>query len=320
MTYSSLTNGIQLTSDSSPRPGGIDRFIIHHAATTSLSAILELFQPGGRTVSANYAMGSDGTLILAVDEDRRAWTSSSAYWDGRAVTIEVANSYAGDPWPVSDASFDNLARLIADVSIRYGFPINDDTVLTHQELYTRYGDSYPTACPGDLQRRKGELLALANHYRSGGAPAGGNTTPIEDKDMSMERLSRDGLLSFVDEFGADSVGNYVTADMGNDEVVGGLNATFGNYKDLGARTHDVVAAIAQRRWDTKKAEIVGGVLTALKPLLEAIKSPEIPVAVLDDALDRALDGISVKAEIDEATKQSLADYVVNEQANRLSNQ
>lgn len=167
MTNSPLTNSVYLTSDSSPRARGIDRFIIHHAATTSLAAILYLFQPGGRQVSANYALGSDGSLVLTVDEDRRAWTSGSAEWDGRSVTIEVANSYAGDPWPVSDAAFDKLARLIADVATRYGFPINDDTVLTHQELYIRYGDSYITACPGDMQRRKAELLELARNYQNG---------------------------------------------------------------------------------------------------------------------------------------------------------
>jgi hypothetical protein len=169
---------VQITSDSSPRGRNVDRFIVHHAATTSLAAILALFQPGGRTVSANYALGNDGTLILAVDEDRRAWTSSSAEWDGRAVTIEVANSVAGGSWPVSDATFDKLARLIADVAKRYGFPINDDTCLTHQELWLRYGDSYATACPGDLQRRKGELLAKANYYRAFGSTAGGGTSPV----------------------------------------------------------------------------------------------------------------------------------------------
>lgn len=166
MTFSPLTNGIQLTADSSKRTAKIDRFIVHHAATTSLAAILSLFQPGGRTVSANYALGNDGTLIGAVDEDRRAWTSSSATWDGRAVTIEVANSVAGGSWPVSDATFHKLARLIADVATRYGFPIDDNHVLTHQELYIRYGASYATSCPGDLQRRKPELLALARHYQA----------------------------------------------------------------------------------------------------------------------------------------------------------
>lgn len=185
MTHSLLTNGIQLTSDNDSRNGRkVDRFIVHHAATTSLSAILELFQPGGREVSANYALGSDGTLILAVDEDRSAWTSASWY-DDRAITIEVANSQAGGSWPVSDAAFDKLARLIADVSIRYGFPVNDDTVLTHQELYIRFGESYPTACPGDLQRRKAELLTRANTYRNT-APANYPTaTPIRTDDDEM---------------------------------------------------------------------------------------------------------------------------------------
>lgn len=186
MTHSPLTNGVQLTADSSPRSARIDRFIVHHAATTSLAAILSLFQPGGRTVSANYALGNDGTLILAVDEDRRAWTSSSAFWDGRAVTIEVANSVAGGSYPVSDATFHKLARLIADVATRYGFPINDDTVLTHQELYIRYQASYATACPGDLQRRKPELLALARHYQ---APAFTPTAPTTPKGTEMSNIT-----------------------------------------------------------------------------------------------------------------------------------
>lgn len=168
MTHSPLIDGVALTSDSDSRNGRkVSRFIVHHAATTSLSALLADFAPGGREVSANYALGPNGELILTVDEDRSAWTSAS-WFDDIAVTIEVCNSQAGGTWPFSDKTFDKLARLIADVSLRYGFPINDDTVLTHQELWIRYGESYPTACPGDLQRRKPELLDLANKYRSGG--------------------------------------------------------------------------------------------------------------------------------------------------------
>jgi hypothetical protein len=185
MTHSPLTNGVQITSDSSPRTSRVDRFIVHHAATTSLATILGLFQPGGRTVSANYALGNDGTLILAVDEDRRAWTSSSATWDGRAVTIEVANSVAGGAYPVSDATFDKLARLIADVATRYGFPINDETVLTHQELWIRYRASYATSCPGDLQRRKAELLGKANYYRAFGSTPSAPTKPALPKGNTM---------------------------------------------------------------------------------------------------------------------------------------
>lgn len=167
MTHSPLANGIQLTSDHDSRNGQRVRyFIVHHAATTSLAAILSLFAPGGREVSANYALGSDGTLVLAVDEDFSAWTSASWY-DDAAITIEVANSVAGGSWPVSDAAFEKLAALIADVATRYGFPITDDTVLTHQELYRRFGESYATACPGDLQRRKAELISRARTIQAG---------------------------------------------------------------------------------------------------------------------------------------------------------
>lgn len=175
MTHSGIATGIQITSDSGSRNHKIDRFIVHHAAGTSLPVILGLFAPGGKKVSANYAL-KDNTLILAVDEDRRAFTSASAEWDGRAVTIEVANSSAGGSWPVSEASFHTLARLIADVANRYGFVINDDTILTHQEIWKRYKRGYATACPGDLQRRKAELINLARSY-SGQAPVPGKVTP-----------------------------------------------------------------------------------------------------------------------------------------------
>lgn len=180
MGFSPLTSYTQITSESQPRTRDVDCFIIHHAATTSLSAILALFAPGGRTVSGNYAL-KDRTLVGTVDENRRAWTSASS-WDDRAVTIEVANSRAGDPWPVSDESFDTLARLIADVASRHGFPIDNDHVLTHQELYSRFGESYATACPGDLQRRKPELLALARRYQQTGTPAG---TIRDEDDMPL---------------------------------------------------------------------------------------------------------------------------------------
>ena len=199
MVHSPLTNGVRLTSDSSSRNGvKVDRFILHHAATTSLAAILSLFQPGGRTVSANYALGNDGTLILTVDETRRAWTSSSAQWDGRAITIEVANSATGDPWPVSDKTFDKLARLIADVGTRYNFPINDNTLLTHQELYRRYGASYPTACPGDMQRRKAELINKANYYRAfPSGPAGGGGTIIEETEVATRKTFQNPVDFYV---------------------------------------------------------------------------------------------------------------------------
>ena len=172
MTHSTLTNSIRLSSQSSSRDGAkIDRFLIHHAASTSQAGVIDMMVRGTRTVSANYVVGD--TITCVVDEDRRAWTSGSrsdggrgAAFDKRSITVETIND-STDDWTVSDKTFDNLARLIADCATRYDFPIDDDHVLTHQELWTLFRASYPTACPGDLQRRKSELLTLARKYQTG---------------------------------------------------------------------------------------------------------------------------------------------------------
>ncbi|WP_334153058.1 N-acetylmuramoyl-L-alanine amidase [Microbacterium sp.] len=193
MTHSKLTNKISLSSQSSSRDGAkIDRFLVHHAASTSQEGVVDMMVRGTRTVSANYVVGD--TITLVVDEDRRAWTSGSKYdggkgaaFDKRSITVETINNSTKN-WTVSDKTFDNLARLIADVATRYEFPINDDTVLTHQELWTRFRASYPTACPGDLQRRKAELLTLARKYQSGKA-TGATTAPSTSKPASTAASS-----------------------------------------------------------------------------------------------------------------------------------
>lgn len=199
MTHSVIATETRWTHQKSSRDGAkIDRFIVHHAANTSVEQTLRLFA-GAREVSANYALGN-GRVVAAVREEDRAWTSGSPVDDKRAVTVEVSNSRLGDPWPVADVEFDNLARLIADVANRYGFPINDNTILTHQELWTRFGRSYPTACPGDLQRRKGELINLARKYQGSAptpnpVPDGGGSGASEDSYPALSRYGTDWVIN-----------------------------------------------------------------------------------------------------------------------------
>lgn len=187
MTHSKLTNEIRLSNQRSSRNGAkIDRFIVHHVAGTNHDATVNMMVHATRQVSANYVVGDKITLV--VDEDYRAWTSGTSHWDGRAITVETVNNSTVN-WTVSDKTFDNLARLMADCAFRYGFPLNDNTVLTHQELYTRYGASYPTACPGDLQRRKAELITLANKYlnqlKGGGSAPSTAPSPEQEADDDM---------------------------------------------------------------------------------------------------------------------------------------
>lgn len=179
VVISSLASKVTTTHQRSSRNGAdVDHFVVHHAASTSHQGVVNMMTSGSREVSAHYVVSE--IIESVVDEDYRAWSLGSASWDARSVTVETINN-STEGWTVSDTTFDNLARLIADWSVRYGIPITDDTVLTHQEVYRRYGASYPTACPGDLQRRKPELLKLAQHYASTPTP---QDQEDEDEDMS----------------------------------------------------------------------------------------------------------------------------------------
>ena len=79
-------DAVRLTSDYSARGSSIDMCIWHHAATTSGAAIESLFEPGGRTVSATWAIYNTGLVVGKVPERFRPWTSGDAYFDGRALT------------------------------------------------------------------------------------------------------------------------------------------------------------------------------------------------------------------------------------------
>ena len=116
----------------------------------------------GNSASATYYIGNDGKICGGVSEDRRPWTSSSRDNDFLAITIEVSNSQAEDPWPVSDAAFSSLVRLCVDICKRNGITklnyTGDATGnLTRHNMFTR------TTCPGPyLQNKFPELQRLVN--------------------------------------------------------------------------------------------------------------------------------------------------------------
>lgn len=179
MTWSPLVTSVSETSDRSSRTQSVKGVVLHHAATTSLSGILGLFQPGGRTVSAHLAV-KDGQRVGAVPEQFRAWSLGSEYWDSWAMTVECANE-SSNGWTISAASHESLAQLVADWARRYKFTPHRSgdpkgwTVLGHREVYTIHGDSYATACPGGMDlnyivKRAQELL--------GSKPAGGGGTAV----------------------------------------------------------------------------------------------------------------------------------------------
>lgn len=135
----------------SPRRG----VVLHHGATTSADAIIQMETSGSRQVSSNRVV-KDNRCAKIVDESGvRAWSLSSAYWDSVLRSVECANeSTAG--WTISASSSETIARMVAFWSLQDGFYPHRNgarstwTVYGHREIYEEYGASYATACPGGM--------------------------------------------------------------------------------------------------------------------------------------------------------------------------
>lgn len=132
------------SSEFSPRNRKLDTLQIHHATTTSLSGLEMLMAPGGRTVSANEAMGSDGYRVRKVPKQMRAFTSASSF-DNQSYTVEVCNTSLAPTWGISEAAHRRLAELAVEL-YRDGDlgSLSRRHIIQHREV----PGTYATACAG----------------------------------------------------------------------------------------------------------------------------------------------------------------------------
>ncbi len=147
-----------------PRGDTIQKVTVHHmAGDLALEAVGASFAQRDRRASANYGIDSSGRVALYVEERDRAWSSGSVENDSQAVTIEVANDEVGGAWHVSDAAYETLIELCADICRRNGIEelryTGDETgTLTIHSMF-----SSETECPGPyLTGRMAELAAAVN--------------------------------------------------------------------------------------------------------------------------------------------------------------
>ena len=137
----------------------ITKITIHHAAGPRQSgaqvARYLAKKDGG---SANYCIGWQGDIVLAVPEEYRAWTSSNSINDAQAVTIEVANEKGKPNWEISDISMARLIDLCVDICRRNGMPglvwtgDSKGTLTTHDMFAA-------TECPGPYLKSKMPWIA-----------------------------------------------------------------------------------------------------------------------------------------------------------------
>lgn len=239
---------------SSRQGAAIDHIILHHCATNNVAWVLDAMTSGSKQVSANYVVSNEGKAFGVVDEQDRAWTSGSstdggkgAAWDRRSITFEIENQTLAPDWFVSDAAHETVARICADVSRRYGFPLNRDTVLGHRDLWTRFRASYATACPGGLDIDR--IIRRANQLK----------TVVAAEDL------KEIIVATVNEIWNEKLGGSAgvdTVDKEDVEAWRGLSRTY------------------------RRVTQTLGLLTELAPLIRKLANDPAPVAVnvtIDDA-------------------------------------
>ena len=146
------------------RTDKIRGIVIHHAASTSLDSIGQVFSQPGRGGSAHYGVGGS-QVHQYVREEYCAWHCSN--WNGNNATIgiETTNSTGAPDWKVADDTFNTLVKLVAEIAKRNGLGklwINPDAdypaLSGHKDWY---GAS--TVCPGPyLYPRLQEICDRAN--------------------------------------------------------------------------------------------------------------------------------------------------------------
>ena len=163
---SKLTNKTMLAHSSNYTKGRkgykICKITPHHmSGVLSGSQCAKIFQNSKRNASANYCIGVNGDIVCSVEEENRAWTSSSSWNDCQAITIEVSNSKNSGNYPISNASWKSLIKLCVDICKRYKFKLKYDG--TKNGSLTRHNMYANTDCPGKyLQSKFPELVKEVN--------------------------------------------------------------------------------------------------------------------------------------------------------------
>lgn len=250
MSNSPLICYTQLSPNhSGKRKHAIDTISIHcMAGNLSVESCGNLFSSSSRQASSNYGIGSDGRIALYVDEANRSWCTSSSSNDNRAITIEVANTVAADPWPVSDAAYNALIDLLVDICKRNGIPkllwkadknligqVDKQNMTVHRWFAAK-------ACPGDwLYNRHGQIADEVNSRLIG----------QEDEDMDVNRF-KELWTEMRKDLQDNDAGNW-SADsrqwcIDNGLIQGGGNGADGqpNYMWADVLTREQMAALLYR--------------------------------------------------------------------------
>lgn len=242
MSHSPLA-GLSVPADPSNytagRPGGsIEKITVHHmAGVLSAERCGQIFQNPGRNGSSHYGIGVDGEIAVYVEEENTAWTDSNWNSNIHSVTIENSNSDTGGDWPVSDATYNSLIKLVADIAKRNGLgKLVPGQNLTWHSMYAS------TTCPGDyLRARMDDIANKANEINypgpspeptpapTGDIKVGDEVVPINWVDYNGTPLRQTRDFYYVMQLNGDRA--VLTADAIDGPVYAAVNVN--NLKKVG---------------------------------------------------------------------------------------
>lgn len=160
----------------------------------------DYFATTDRQCSANYVVGKDGSIGLSVDEKDRSWCSSSSANDHRAVTIEVASD-TKHPYAVTDAAYNALIKLVADICQRNGIKkllwqadksligqVDKQNMTVHRWFANK-------SCPGEyLYERHGAIAEAVNKILGADTPE----TEPEAKEEPATAIKKGDVVTIAD--------------------------------------------------------------------------------------------------------------------------
>lgn len=159
--------------------------IVIHIMAGTLAGTDSWFSQRRSQVSAHYGIGRKGDIHQYVDESDSAWHAGRRYAPTWALIKDGVNpnlytigleheGHAEDAWP--DAMYAASARLLQDICLRWGIPVDRAHVVGHREIYSR------KVCPGDevdLDRLVRLARSAAQHPdRYNFIPANGKVTAV----------------------------------------------------------------------------------------------------------------------------------------------
>ena len=220
MTYSGLANEgfYECYCHDDGRTGTICKITPHYWANdgngASNSSIVDMWNNNidTRPASSNYLIDDRGSILCAVEEENRAWTSSNFENDSIALTIEVS-TLSNNTGEITYDAWASLVKLCTDICHRYNFTLNytgeSDGSLTFHYMFSA------TDCPGqyiidhayDLVENVNNNLATGNFEHvepvgnsSASDGGGGNITGVVNDSPTAYAVGINNKILFEQDY------------------------------------------------------------------------------------------------------------------------